>query len=92
MQAKTKRRERGDGTLLLRNNARGGQTWIGKWRSDGRQIMRSVGPRRSKAHPDGLTKPQAEAAFRTLRDDSTSSSTASTAIAARPAGNPAVAR
>jgi integrase len=68
MQAKTKRRERGDGTLFLRQNARG-ETWIGKWRDDGRQVMRSVGPKRSKAHPDGLTKPHAEAAFRKLRDE-----------------------
>jgi integrase len=68
MQAKTKRRERGDGTLFLRQNA-GGETWIGKWRDDGRQVMRSVGPKRSKAHPDGLTKPQAETALRKLRDE-----------------------
>jgi integrase len=31
--------------------------------------MRSVGPKRSKAQPGGLTQPQAEAAFRRMRDE-----------------------
>ena len=55
------RRERGDGSLFLRANAKGGETWIGFWRVDGRGLMRSVGPKRSKAQPGGLTQPQAEA-------------------------------
>ena len=31
--------------------------------------MRSLGPKRSKAQPNGLTQPQAEAAFRKLREE-----------------------
>lgn len=69
MQSQKIRRERGDGSLFLRTNAKGGETWIGFWRQDGRGIMRTVGRKRSKVHPDGLTKPQAEAAFRRMRDE-----------------------
>jgi integrase len=67
----TQRRAHGDGSLFLRKNAKGGETWIVKWRPDGRGVMRSLGPKRSKACPNGLTKPQAEAAFRRLRDETT---------------------
>jgi integrase len=71
MQAKDTagRRERGDGSLTLRPNAKGGESWICFWRHEGRGIMRSLGPKRSKAQPQGMTKPQAEAAFRKLRED-----------------------
>lgn len=65
---KTGRRERGDGSLRIRPNAKGGETWIGWWRIDGRAVMRTLGPKRSKAQPEGLTKPQAEVAFRQLRE------------------------
>jgi integrase len=72
MQSQSKaRRDRGDGSLFLRANARGGETWLGKWRIGGRSVMRSVGPKRSKAQPRGLTKPQAEARFRQMRDEAT---------------------
>lgn len=63
------RRERGDGSLTLRPNAKGGETWICFWRIDGRGVMRSLGPKRSKAQPEGLTQAQAEVAFRRLRDE-----------------------
>jgi Phage integrase, N-terminal SAM-like domain/Phage integrase family len=71
MQGKDKppRRDRGDGSLTLRPNAKGGETWICFWRQDGRGVMRSLGPKRSKVQPQGLTKPQAEAAFRKLREE-----------------------
>jgi integrase len=69
MQATNTRRERGDGSLTLRGNAKGGETWICFWRQNGRGVMRSLGPKRSAAQPRGLTKPQAEAAFKKLRED-----------------------
>ncbi len=69
----TKRRDRGDGSLIARKSSRGGETWIAKWRDDGKQIQKSLGPKRSKANPDGMTKPEAEAAFKKLRGSTTAS-------------------
>ncbi len=71
--SRSPRRERGDGSLTLRLNAKGGETWIGFWRQDGRGVMRTVGKKRSKVHPDGLTPAQAEAAFRKLREQTSAS-------------------
>ena len=68
IQDKADRRERGDGSLVARPNAKGGETWLGKWRIDGRGVTRVVGHKRSKAHPEGLTRSQAEAEFRRMRD------------------------
>ena len=65
----TTRRERGDGHLFLRPNARGGETWIGSWRINSKPVMRTIGKKRSTVHPEGLSRPQAEAAFRKMRDE-----------------------
>jgi integrase len=63
------RRDRGDGSLFTRPSRRGGELWIAKWRADGKQVQRSLGPKRSaRFHPRGLTKPEAEAKLRALRD------------------------
>jgi integrase len=72
-QHKSGKRDRGDGTLFARANAKGGETWIGQFRSGGRSTMRSLGPKRSKAQPEGLTKAQAEVAFRQAREQATAS-------------------
>jgi integrase len=69
------RRAYGDGNLFLRPNAKGGQTWIGSWRVNGRTMMRTVGPKQSKAQPHGLTPGQAETEFRKIRDKATISPT-----------------
>lgn len=40
--------------------------WYGKWRVDGRQVKRRIGPKRTRGEADGLTKAQAEARLRDL--------------------------
>ena len=71
MQSQSSRRERGDGSLFLRPDSKGGERWIGAWRVNGRGVMRAVGPRRSKIYPEGLTKPQADARFEQMRKTAT---------------------
>jgi integrase len=65
MSASTRRRrDYGTGSLRLQ-----GGSWIGSWYGfDGRRIQRKVGPARTPGTADGLTKAQAEAAFRRMRD------------------------
>jgi integrase len=61
-------RPRGTGSLLRRPLSDGREAWYGKWRVDGRQVMRLLGPVRP-AKPnsrEGLTRLQAEAALREL--------------------------
>src|SRR5438105_2315577 len=67
----SERRAYGDGRLYLRSNAKGGQTWIGQFWLDGRRATRSLGPKRSRTQPDGLTPAQAEAALHELREQAT---------------------
>jgi integrase len=64
----TKRRERGDGSLILRSSPGGGERWIAKWRHDGRQVQRALGYRKSKYYPHGLTEGQASRKLADLRD------------------------
>jgi integrase len=46
-----------------------GRSWIASWYGpDGRRIQRKVGPARSEARADGLTKAQAERVFRRMRE------------------------
>jgi len=70
------RRSYGTGSLYVRADAGGREAWYGRWRDDGRQIMRVVGPVRVKGSADGLTRQQAERALRDL------------IVAARPASGP----
>jgi len=55
------RRAHGSGGLLVK-----GGVYYGKWRVGGRQVMRRIGPVRTPATSDGLTKTQAEARLRSL--------------------------
>ena len=55
------RRAYGSGSLYERDGV-----WYAKWRIDGRQVKRKVGPRRSRGGSDGLTRAQAEARLREL--------------------------
>src|SRR5471032_3308996 len=57
-------RPRGSGSLLRRQHRDGSENWYGKWRVDGRQVMRLLGPVRARGVPTGLTRPQAKAALR----------------------------
>jgi integrase len=60
------RRSYGTGSLIVRTDANGRETWHGKWRSNGRQVMRRVGPKRTDGTREGLTRSQAEAELRRL--------------------------
>jgi integrase len=60
------RRSYGTGSLIVRVDRGGREAWYGKWRSNGRQVMRRIGPTRGGAAKDGYTRPQAEAELRRL--------------------------
>ena len=60
------RRSYGTGSLIVRVDRGGREAWYGKWRADGRQVMRRIGPRRGGAAKHGYTRPQAEAELRRL--------------------------
>lgn len=57
-------RPRGTGSLIRRTQSDGKQSWYGKWRTDGRQVMRLLGPVRAPGASTGLTRTQAESALR----------------------------
>jgi integrase len=57
------RRSYGTGSLYPSEN---GRTWVGHWRSNGRQLKRTVGPIRHPGSRTGLTRTQAEAKLREL--------------------------
>jgi integrase len=59
----TQSRPRGTGSLLRRQRSSGGESWYGKWRTEGRQVMRVLGPVRQPGSRSGLTPKQAEAAL-----------------------------
>jgi integrase len=73
------RRSYGTGSLIVRTDRAGRETWYGKWRSHGRQVMRRVGLKRAAGSREGLTRTQAEAKLRQL-------------IAESPGGNPTAER
>src|SRR3954467_4558514 len=50
----------GSGSLWARRNARGGETWYGQVRVDGRVVRRALGPKRAVGSREGLTRVQAE--------------------------------
>lgn len=66
----TARRTRGTGALFIRTNAAGRRVYYGKWRdTSGNQVMKRLGPERTRGMSDGLTKSQAEAELRRLIQD-----------------------
>lgn len=60
------RRSYGTGSLIVRVDSGGAETWYGKWHANGRRVKRKVGPKRTEGNRDGLTRPQAEAELRRL--------------------------
>lgn len=70
------RRSYGTGSLYVRTDSAGRETWYGHWRAHGRQIKRRIGPKRSEGVRDGLTQRQAEAELRRLIAETPSSVTA----------------
>jgi integrase len=64
--AKKTRRSYGTGSLELRADARGRETWYARFYSRGRQVKRRLGPKRLPGSDQGLTRPQAERALQKL--------------------------
>ena len=58
------RRSYGTGALSVRRDARGRETWYGKWRIGGRQVKRQIGLVRQTGTRQGLTRAQAERELR----------------------------
>ena len=65
------RRSYGTGSLIERPDSTGRVYWYGKWRSQGRQVMRKIGPKRGGNVREGYTRPQAEAELRRLMAETT---------------------
>src|SRR5881227_3620003 len=61
-----RRRPSGTGSLSVRRDVAGRESWYGKWRVGGRQTQRRLGSKRSPGMADGLTKVQAEAELRRI--------------------------
>ncbi len=60
----TSRRNYGTGTLKVV-----GKSWVAWWYApNGKRVCRKVGPARTPGEKDGLTKAQAEQAFRKMRE------------------------
>jgi hypothetical protein len=55
------RRAYGSGSIIERRG-----DYYGKWRVDGRQVFRRIGPKRTRGEADGLTKSQAETRLREM--------------------------
>ncbi|HEX4437054.1 MAG TPA: site-specific integrase [Solirubrobacteraceae bacterium] len=60
------RRSYGTGALFERTDSAGRATWYGKWRHNGVQVKRKIGPKRDDGSRDGLTRRAAEAELRRL--------------------------
>src|SRR5215218_9513400 len=54
------RRSYGTGSLSVRRDARGRESWYGQWRISGRRVMRKLGEKRPPGSRRGLTRSQAE--------------------------------
>lgn len=58
------RRPRGAGSLFVHTHRSGHASWYGKWRNEGRQVMRALGRVRQPGSSEGLTREEAEEALR----------------------------
>jgi integrase len=68
----TPRRAPGSGSILIRRDRAGRETWYGKWTTTGgRQVKRRLGLKRTPGSSDGLTRRQAEAELRRLMSEIT---------------------
>ena len=53
-------RSYGTGSLFVHRDARGRETWYGRWYAGGRRVHRKIGPKRQRGTREGLTRSQAE--------------------------------
>ncbi|HEX4032847.1 MAG TPA: site-specific integrase [Solirubrobacteraceae bacterium] len=65
------RRAYGTGSLSVRTDRRGRESWYGRWYSDGHRVERRLGARRVPGGREGLTQKQAEAELRRQIDTAT---------------------
>lgn len=63
------RRSYGTGSLFVRTDSGGRETWYGKWRANGRQLKRRIGPTRAAGSSEGFARRQAEAELRRMIHD-----------------------
>jgi integrase len=54
------RRSYGSGSLFVRADANGIESWYGRWYTAGRQLQKRIGPKRRPGSREGLTRTQAE--------------------------------
>jgi hypothetical protein len=60
---------------MLRVDRTGREVWVGKWRSNGRQVKRRIGAKRGGAAKDGYTRTEAEKELRRLMGEVRATST-----------------
>lgn len=58
------RRSYGSGSLAVRADSAGVESWYGTWWADGRKVKRKLGPKRPAGSREGLTAAQAERELR----------------------------
>jgi integrase len=63
---KTRRRSYGTGSLYIRKDSAGRETWYGRWWTGGSPTRRALGLKRTPGSRDGLTELQAEKALSKL--------------------------
>ncbi len=83
----TARRPRGTGTLFVKRDSSGRETWYGKWRVGTIQVKRRIGPKRISSTREGLTRTQAEAELRRLMGAVKPSTRASDRLTVEEGGN-----
>jgi integrase len=64
--SRPQRRSYGTGSLYVRTDRSGHETWYGCWWTNGRQARRRIGLRRTTGSREGLTRAQAETELRRL--------------------------
>jgi hypothetical protein len=69
--AMASRRPRGTGSIRVRTDKAGHETYYGIWWTNGRQVQRRIGPKRREGTRQGLTAVQAEAELRRLIGETT---------------------
>jgi len=74
------RRSYGTGSLYVRKDRNGRETWYGHWRANGRQHKRRIGPKRADGTREGLTKSDAEKELRRLIAETPASKPASSRL------------
>ena len=66
---RSSRRSYGTGSLYVRTDRNGRESWYAYWRTNGRAAKRRIGLRRTAGSREGLTRAQAEAELRRLMSE-----------------------